>query len=158
MMETVNSNKKTIEKLENRMDYLEQQNKKNTLRFHGFEEEPQENIIDKMLFFIKSKLGVACTIDNIDCAFRVGQSNPDKPRSILVNFTTNVKRSEIVAAKKNKLKGSEIAIYEDLTKQRYELLRKAKAKYGKQHAWTSGGKIYVLCDQTKQLINSEAEL
>lgn len=158
MKETVYSNKRSIGKLENKIDYLEQQNKKNALRFHGFEEEPQENIIDKVLAFIKGKLGVTCTIDNIDCAFRVGQLYPDKPRSILVNFTTNVKRNEIVAAKKSKLKGSEFAIYEDLTKQRYELLRKAKAKYGKQHAWTAGGKIYVLCDQTKQLINTEADL
>ena len=111
-----------------------------------------------MVEFINNKLNVPCTKDNIDFAFRVGQSQPDKNKSILVNFTTNIKRNEIVAAKRNKLIHSDVAIYEDLTKQRYVLLLKAKEKYGKQHAWSSGGKIYVLNDKRKQLINSEAEL
>lgn len=156
--ETVGQNKKSISDLDSKIDYLEQLSKKNALRFHGFQENPEEEVADMIVDFIINKLNITCTKENIDCAFRVGQSLHDKPRSILVNFTSNIKRHEIITAKKNKLKGSKIAIYEDLTKPRYELLQKAKKKYGNQCAWSSGGKIYVLNNKSKQLIKSECDL
>lgn len=156
--ETVGQNKKSIIDLDNKTDYLEQLSKKNALRFHGFVENSEEEVADMVVDFIINKLEITCTRENIDCAFRVGKLHPDRPRSILVNFTSNIKRNEVVAAKKYKLKGSGVAIYEDLTKPRYELLQKAKKKYGNQHAWSSGGRIYVLNNKCKQLINSESDL
>lgn len=154
----VTLNKRCINSISEKSDKLEQYQKRNSLRFLGFKEESDENVLEVMLNFINNKLQVICTKDNIDSVFRVGKTISNKNRPILINFATNIKKNEVLMAKKQNMKGTEFAIFEDLTKQRYGILLKAKDKFGKNNAWSSGGNIYVLRNHNKCLINAETDL
>lgn len=153
---SVASNENSIKVLKVKNDFNELRAKRNSLRFHGFEDSDEEDVMDTMLSFINDKLNVKCSSAEVDSVFRVGKENPNG-RVILVNFVTNWKRSEVFSAKKL-LKNTGISVYEDLTKERYELLLAAKKKYGKSHVWSSGGKVHVLDNNKKIVINSVDEL
>ncbi|KAJ8931303.1 hypothetical protein NQ314_015804 [Rhamnusium bicolor] len=143
---SVEQNKKSIEEVNKKLDLSSQYAKRNSLRFYGFDEN-DDDIVQVVVDFISNILKVPCTIQDIDCAFRIGKSlkNDGKPRSVLVNFVNNWKRSQVFAAKKNLTKsGTNIVIFEDLTNGRYEALLAAKEKYGRDKAWSAGGKIFVL--------------
>ncbi|KAJ8933292.1 hypothetical protein NQ314_014120 [Rhamnusium bicolor] len=133
---SVEQNKKSIEEVNKKLDLSSQYAKRNSLRFYGFDEN-DDDIVQVVVDFISNILKVPCTIQDIDCAFRIGKSvkNDGKPRSVLVNFVNNWKRSQ------------------DLTKGRYEALLAAKEKYGRDKAWSAGGKIFVLHDGRKCLYN-----
>ncbi|KAJ8929604.1 hypothetical protein NQ314_017711 [Rhamnusium bicolor] len=152
---SVEQNKKSIEEVNKKLDLSSQYAKRNSLRFYGFDEN-DDDIVQVVVDFISNILKVPCTIQDIDCAFRIGKSvkNDGKPRSVLVNFVNNWKRSQVFAAKKNLKKSvTNIVIFEDLTKGRYEALLAAKEKYGRDKAWSAGGKIFVLHDGRKCLYN-----
>ncbi|KAJ8957756.1 hypothetical protein NQ317_007809 [Molorchus minor] len=138
--------KKAVTSLEVKEDYLSQHSKRNVLRFVGCIENASEDTAEIVLNVINNELNVPCDKNEIDSAFRIGSyisgDNTSKPRTILVQFVTNIKRNEVFLAKKH-LKNSNISVFEDLTKQRFNLLQAAKRKYGKNKAWSSGGKIYV---------------
>ncbi|CAH1173853.1 unnamed protein product [Phaedon cochleariae] len=157
--ETVNSNTKYIKNIEGRIAIMDQYAKRNTLRIYGVEEVANEVVLKTVATFIKSKLNIACSSADIDCAFRVGKDEKDstKVRPILVNFVNNWKRTEIFRAKKL-LKGSEFSIYEDLTKKNYELLIAAKKKYGNSQVWSAGGKIRVLHNTKTVTLNDMNDL
>lgn len=139
------SNAIAIKVVEQKCDSMEQYSKRNALRIVGFPERESENILDDVITFISSKLNISCRVNDFDCVFRVGnlkEQGKARPRPILVQFISNIKRDEVYVAKKL-LKGTDITIYEDLTTTRYTLLSAAKKKYGNKNAWSSGGKIFV---------------
>lgn len=155
---SVDSNKKEIINLNKSNDVLVQHSKKNCLRFHGFQESEGENVLEMVKNFINEALKVPCAAQDIDSAFRIGKTSVDsaKPRTILVNFVNNWKRSQVFNLKKSLKKlGTNISIFEDLTKQRYDLLLAAKKKYGQNQAWSSGGKIYAMHHDKKILVNGD---
>lgn len=156
--EDICESKKAIKSIQSKCDYLEQFIKRNTLQFHGLEEGVNENSVTVLVDYINNQLKVQCAKNDIDSLFRVGKKdNAKKPRAITVTFVSNDKRNEIFSAKRFS-KNSNVVIYEDLTKKRYELLLLAKEKYGKREAWSMGGKIYALRGGRKCLINSVDDL
>lgn len=151
------SNTEAIKSLNARSDSFEQLVKKNSLRFIGVEEEQGENIVDLIVKLTNENLRVPCNIRDIDSAFRVGNNvMNDRPRPILVSFVQNIKRTEVYNAKKL-LKNYNMAIFEDLTKNTYDLLSKAKRKYGKNKVWSAGGKVirWDSRDNKKIIINPD---
>lgn len=61
------------------------------------------------------------------------------------------------------LKGTRIAIYEDLTPRNFDLLHEAKSCEKVQAAWSSDGRVFVLSSKrngntTKQMIQSKSDL
>lgn len=161
MNKDISNNNKSISKIEEKCELLEQVTKRNSLRILGVGEQENEDVVDTVVKFVNNLLKVPCDKEDIDCAFRVGKSLNEngKSRAILVNFLRNIKRNEIFNTKKQ-LKNSEFAIFEDLTPRRYELLLAAKKKFGKNMAWSSGGKIYIWNerDKKKQLLNAISDL
>lgn len=153
---SVCTSQKEVVGLNKYCDYIHQTSKKNSLRFYGFEENDGEDPVEMISLFISKNLNVSCTMQDIDCAFRVGRisNNEGKGRAILVNFVNSWKRSQILSHKRS-LKSSGISMFEDLTKLRHELLAAAKKKYGKSQAWSAGGKIYALCNGKKILLSEE---
>lgn len=146
---SVNSNQKAIGNLEVKTSTLDQRNRMNALRFNGFAEVEGEDIVHSITTYITGTLKVNCTSNDIDYAFRVGTSrDTNKSRPVLVNFISNIKRNAVFIARKL-AKNSEISIYEDLAKERYEVLLAAKRKYGKSNAWSIHGRIYVSRDNKK---------
>lgn len=157
---TATSNCKAIEDLSVANDNLEQYSKKNSLRFLGVAESENEVVVKGILHLINNTLKVPCNYQDIDCAFRMGKHiNGDKPRVILVNFVSNIKRAEVFYAKKS-LKKTKVSVHEDLTHRRYELLMAAKNKYGVGKVWSANGKIFLLKgdDNRKIVINSLNDL
>lgn len=153
----VRKNSDDIIKMQNRIDNLEQKTKCRTLRFNGVPEDQDDEtkLGSTILSIINEKLKIVANLNIFESLFRVGQKG-ESPRSVLVNFNKVSVRNQILQARK-KLKGSEYTIYEDLTASKYNLLRLAKEKYGKNKAWTTSGKVYVWdeSENKKILINSE---
>ncbi|KAJ8968119.1 hypothetical protein NQ317_003180 [Molorchus minor] len=140
----VNNNVKDIKELQQRCETLEQQSKRNSLRLCGFNETEGENLSQSLASFFEENLKINCASNEIDFAFRLRkfENNRNAPRPIIVNFVRNIKRNEVMAAKKL-LKNTPFTIYEDLTRENYELLISAKKKYGQTKAWSTGGKIFI---------------
>ena len=66
-------------------------------------------------------------------------------------------RSEIFSNKR-KLKGSGIMITENLTAQRYDLLKKCISKLGQGQVWSYDGRITTRKGDSYVVINNESEL
>lgn len=156
--QTVNSNKTVIQAVSKKCDDMEQYVKRNCLRFIGLPEVENEKLLEDIVNFLNHKLKVTCLNNDIDSVYRVGKSNNSgKPRAVIVNFVTNIKRNEVYYARKL-LKDTGFLVFEDLTKCRFNLLTTAKAKYGKRDAWSTNGRIYVLHNNEKRIINSADDL
>lgn len=141
----ISQNSQDISDLKIKIDALEQRERRNSLRLCGFQEEDNEDLLQNVTEFISRTLMIPCSPGEIDYVFRIGKKTKDNPRSIRINFLNNFKRNMVFAAKRI-LKGSSCVLYEELTSSRYNLLTEAKQKYGKNKAWSSGGKIYFIDD------------
>ena len=77
----------------------------------------------------------------------------NRTRPIIVRFT-NFKTRQAVFKNKKELKGKRVSISENLTKYRYDLLKKSQAKYGINKVWTSEGRILTKINDKYIVINS----
>ena len=71
-----------------RLDYLEDQSRRNNLRVDGLPEDECENwekTSRKVTLLVKDKLGIPGTI-SIERAHRVGRQQADRPRTIVARF------------------------------------------------------------------------
>ena len=59
---------------------------------------------------------------------------------------------------KKNLRGKNFVVTESLTSFRYDLLKKAKLKYGNKMVWTSEGRIFTKINDKLVLLSSEADL
>ena len=135
--------KKIIElenKLTQRQDDLEQYQRRNYLRILGVPEQSDEET-DKIVMETAAKIGVVLNIDDIDRSHRIGRQNNDRPRPVIVKFTSYRKRSEVFRSKRQ-LKGTGVTIREDLTKERLKLLQECITKYGLNNVWTLNGVVF----------------
>ncbi|KAJ8929395.1 hypothetical protein NQ314_017924 [Rhamnusium bicolor] len=129
------------EKLHLKVDNLEQFSKRNQLRVFGVPESNNGNLKEILQGIFENKMEVNGS--QLEYCYRLGPYNKEAkyPRPILATFIDAQQRNLIFNNKK-KLKGSKIAITEELTKTRYDLLISTKDKIGKENVWTSGGNIY----------------
>ncbi|KAJ8911851.1 hypothetical protein NQ315_012516 [Exocentrus adspersus] len=156
----VTKNTNSITSIDMKCEVIDQNMKRNSLRFVGVPEVRNEDIIQTLIPLISNTLRVPCNTSDFDCAYRIGGSSKSaSPRTVLVQMISNVKRNQIYSARKL-LKGFNISIFEDLTAFRYDLLSAAKKRFGKTSAWSSGGKIFAWSpsDNKRRLINSLADL
>nr|CAI5837034.1 unnamed protein product [Callosobruchus analis] len=115
--------------------------KKNSIRILGLQEKENEDSISVVIDCL-TVLGISCSKLDIDMAFRINRTNNDNsPKVMLVNFTTNHKKTDVLGVKRTKLKDLNVAIYEDLTHENYQLLKKAKKKLGGRNVWSVAGKF-----------------
>lgn len=148
--------KNNVEKIcENggKIERLEQYTRRNNLRIFGIKESNNENT-DALVLKIISDLNVPVQLSDIERSHRIGKVS-DKPRAIIVKFSSYRKRSEVFSAKKG-LKGTGIVLKEDLTKYRLTVLQAAIAKYGASNVWTRDGRIFwKVNDKINSCINIE---
>lgn len=145
-----------IETLRNKVDELEQYQRRPCLRIFGVEERDQENT-DDIAVEVAQKIGVQLTTNDIDRSHRVGRRQGDRPRPIIIKFSSYRKRSEVFRNKRQ-LKSTGLTIREDLTKVRYNLLRDAIAKFGVTHVWTQDGVIFVKQGDSKKRVTCASDL
>ena len=105
-----------LDNLVAKVDYLENQSRRNNLRFDGIPDNPQESWDDsekKVLDVLNTKFGFE-TPPVIERAHRVGPAKPQRVRSIVVKFN-HFKDREQVYRNRSVLKGSKIYVNEDLS-------------------------------------------
>ena len=143
-------------------DTQEQYSRRNCLLLHGVSEEQTDS--DKAVLSVcNGKLGLQLTSDCIDRSHRLGHthnngSSNGKPRPIIVKLKSYDARRSIFGAKR-KLKGTRLVITENLTKQRMELLRKARTVDEVKSTWTIDGRIIcLLTSGRKETIVHERDL
>ena len=70
-----------------------------------------------------------------------------RPRPIIIKFASYRARQSVLRARR-RLKGSGITLAEDLTKENYDILRKARSSPRATSAWSQDGRIFVALPAT----------
>lgn len=132
--------------------------RKKVLLVHGMREENQEQLDDKIVNILKGNLKLPnVEHDKIDICHRLGPKS-EKPRPVLVRFTSVKLRSEIWRTKSH-LKGSGLTISEFLTKPRQETFMAARKYFGVGQCWSADGNVIIqLPDKSRKKIVSMSEL
>lgn len=131
-----------IDSIKSTLDHEYQRSKSNNLRIYGISESPKENLRDKMLETFKDKLNTELSLNDINYCFRTGVKKDDRPRAIVVVFTSQYYRERILKNRKM-LKGSKIVVREDLVRKVLVLLAHTKTKFGPKNVWVNRGQVFV---------------
>ena len=129
-----------------KMDEAEQYSRRNCLIITGVKEKEGEDTDRVVLDIFEKKLNICLDIFQVDRSHRLnGPKRPESDNSqvirpIIVKFATYQSRNLVFKAKKL-LKGSGIAIFENLTTRRASLLKDVKRIAGNGNAWTMDGNI-----------------
>jgi len=116
-----------IETLENKIDRLENELIKNSLRVFGIDEANQENNEQTKTLFSENVLSVAFPIgdfdiSNIDNVRRVGKSQADQARMILVKFRSFYDKCKVLEAREV-LRTKGIRLSNELTSKQRQILK-----------------------------------
>jgi len=130
-----------LDKLDLKVDDIEQRSRLENLRIFGIPEKPGEQT-DQLVIDVASKIGVTLTSSSIGRSHRVGPKKPGSKRAIIVKFVSFADRQKMFTAKKQ-LKGTNITIKEDLTAARQAVLKKAMEKFSDCPVWTRNGVIII---------------
>nr|CAI5864414.1 unnamed protein product [Callosobruchus analis] len=137
--------------LEEVIDRLDQSSRQCHLRVFGLKEKPNENVAEELKHIFKANMSIDLKDDDIKLCYRVGSRETGKIRNRCVFLKlNNLDTKENVYGKKTFLKGTGIAVREDLTKNRVKLLNGAMEKVGLNNVWTVNGRIYVNKDDLIQ--------
>lgn len=131
---------KLKDEFSNKLDELQQYQRRNAVRIFGIPERADENTDKLVVDLVKEKLNYALPASAICRSHRVGPKRGDKARPIIVKFISYRFRSEVFWRKKN-LKDTGITISEDLTAARFQLLHVAMSRFGKSNVWSQDGRI-----------------
>ena len=155
LIEKVSCLQQQVDTLECHIDDLEQYSRRNCIKITGVSENKDENSDDVALNVInKLILGpekISISIDKIERSHRVGKPRGNRPRDIIVKFTSYRDRALVYAKKsnlkkynKNDMNEHKIFINESLTKKRMDLLIKTKNLLKNKYidsVWTYDGRI-----------------
>lgn len=152
----ITNSQKDFQKLSAQVNRMEQDMRKNNVRIYGIpvsQNEEKCTIID----VIRRETKMNFTEEKIVTAYRIGKTAENGKRAILVKFS-EYKFKEEVMIKRGVLKGTDIIIADDLTRENHDLLKEAVARLGKRNVWSMGGKIYFRNGNNKFLIDSTKEI
>ena len=146
-----------IDPINNRIDYLDDQSRRNNLRIDGLSEFKKENWEQTQKLvenFIRDKIEIHNNPE-IERAHRVGRfiANSQRPRTIVVKFMRFQDKQKLLMNSK-KLKGSSIYFNEDLCEQS---INKRKEQLPKLQAARRQGKIAYF-QHTKLIIKDKRNL
>ncbi|XP_031549027.1 uncharacterized protein LOC116286615 [Actinia tenebrosa] len=125
---------------EDKIDYLENQSRRNNVRISGIKEDNNESwstTEDKVKTILKEKMGMFPENVEIERAHRTGKPRIDKPRQIVVKFL-RYKDRESVLDKRKSLKGTGIFVNEDLSSR---VLKRRQEQQGRLEEARKEGKI-----------------
>ena len=137
---------------------VEQYSRRLNIRIHGLcSNDGNDNPINTVISFLKSKLHVECETDDIEAAHPL----PVRPHlhptsaspthnarsSFIVRFRRNQKRLEILL-KRRLLKGSGFSISEDLMTLNSQLLNRLNHDDRIQSSWSWNGHVYAIGKNT----------
>lgn len=141
---------KQLSILTNECDDMEMRSRRKILLFHGVPDAKDEDTLEAVTGVINKHLSSLCLRPvHISRAHRMGRSSPNKPRPILVKFSSVQIRDETWFSKTG-LKGTGVTVSEFLTRRRHRIFVAAREKLGISKCWTSGGRIVALGDDGKR--------
>jgi hypothetical protein len=142
-----NQLQKKDEEIHERVDNLEQYQRRNNLRIFGIPETQGEDTDLLVVDLFKNKLKLDIDVSHIERSHRVGRERtvPEggpqtRPRAIIVKMSSYRYR-RLVYESKRRLKGTGVVVREDLTRRRTEMYNRAVDKHGFQRVWTTDGRI-----------------
>lgn len=147
----------TNKKLQMNIDSMEQYSRRTNVRIFGVFEDDRENVEEKVLDIVNNKIQVPIQAGDIDRCHRVAKRIDGKIRPILVKFTNYKFKSQVLLNRKN-LKGSEIFVAEDLTKNRLNLLYETRNAFEKKNVWTVDGTVFVFHNNKKNIIKNSNDI
>lgn len=133
-------NQKQIVQLNRRLDSMDQHFRRNNIRLFGIPEIDNEDTRELVSKLLTDKLNIEVDNNEIVSAYRVGKVAESATRSVFVRLLTYDAKNKIYN-RKNRLRGTNIVIREDLTKERLQLLKVALEKFGRGKVWTFDGRI-----------------
>lgn len=145
--------------LKTRVNALEQRLRSTCVRITGVLESNGETLRNKISNLFKDKMEVTINEGDISECYRIGRVNPNvnKPRPVYLKLISNDIKS-LLMKNKRKLKGSRIMMYEDLTKETFDLYMSCRTRLGTGRVWTDNGRILVKCGDNVRLVKCVAEL
>lgn len=152
----VNKQEEKISQLEHMLENLQQNEKLSNVCIYGIEEHENEKLKENVLQIFNHQMKVAITDKDIEKCYRVG-NNKKNIKPVIVNFASKQQRQIILKNSKN-LKGTRMAVTEDLIKSRLQLLREAQAKFDRKNVYTYNGNVFIIVNNSKYKINSMADL
>nr|CAH7769490.1 unnamed protein product [Callosobruchus chinensis] len=148
--------------VDNRIDTIEVDSRRNVLLIHGIPEKKEESVTGEVKTVLKTlKLNDEIFSENIEECHRFGLPKSDqtrRPRPVVVKFNNYTFKQAVWGAKKN-LKGTNFMITEFLTKNRLNIYNEARKVFGNHKCWTTNGLIRVVTpDGKKQVITTQAQI
>ena len=116
----------------------EQYSRRENIRIMGLPEEQGENCVTKTFEWIRSKLHSDIKVEDIAIAHRVKGGTP---RSMIVRFSSRSAKEQVIQ-KRRVLKASGITVCDDLCKEMFLVLNRARNDARVSNAWSWGGKIF----------------
>lgn len=145
-----------ITTIEDKLEDLEQYSRKNNVRIVGLPESSTEyeNTPDKVLSFIYDTMKIDINKYDIGNAHRLGRKMRDTTRVVIVQFSTNLMKQQIMRNRKC-LKDIPENIYvnDDLTKTRALLFKETRGCVRNKKlstTWTRDGIVYAKLHETSQ--------
>lgn len=119
LVEENKSLKTELKILNDKIKSMEEHKKQNNIIFFGIKEEQRsESPIEAVIKVLGKDMSIHINSSEINNAFRLGEKKDNKPRPILVTFTTKWRRNEVL---RNKRKlDPEVYVKEDLSKETLE--------------------------------------
>ena len=121
----------------------EQYTRRCNVRVLGVPEEMGENCKIVVYAIIREKLSHPIDETDIIEAHRVGKAKPEKPRGIIVRFTTLAIKKEVLP-KRRALKGTGVVFVEDLCRDLHLTLNRVKNDPHVKVTWAADGKIFAI--------------
>lgn len=138
-------------------DEYHSENNRKSLLLHGVSEDLGD-IYGSVTEVFHINMNLDIKKEDLDYCFRLGgarDSTSGKPRPIIVYFRSRWQR-DVVYHNKKKLKGSSVLITEVLTSERLKLFKEIRGVM-KKDCWTLNGKIFILHNNKKQIIQNLSE-
>lgn len=142
--------------LKSRIDELEQYSRKNSVRVFGVPWEDNENLEARMLNIFNTKLNISMGPEHIDNCHRIGRL-VDGKQAIIIKFAKH-NYKQLILKNSPRIKGDKIFFAEDLTQERFKLLKAAKKKFDSKNLWTANGIINVRSGTKKFKIKNMLDL
>lgn len=149
--------KKRVDWLEGKISVYERNSKMNNVRIYGIKEDPGRKIEETVLSILNDKMGLNLNVEQIEYCYLFGKTLEDGSRTALLRLI-NSRTRETVLRNKGKLKGSKIVIMEDLSQDKYKLLKSAIQMLGKKNIWTFRGNIFAKVNNQKYAIKTMGDI
>lgn len=144
-------------KLAQKIDKLEQYSRRNNVRILGIPESKNEDLADKVKDVFENLMNLKINWHDVDHVHRVGKQEGDRNRAVVVKFLRYDDKNLVFKSKKL-LKNSGVAILEDLTQVRLNLMKRLLENFNKRNVWTSNGRICVKTSDGVKIVENENDL